>query len=354
VSPETPQATGDPAAPAFQPFDQEGGLVFVVSLPGSEGEFPAERGAEFAERAWARLGYAPAGDAAAVWVHLDRTKRRAQEWIRGGSGLPPLVAEALLAEETRPRAVEREDGLVVILRGVNLNVGAEPDELIVIRLWIEARRAITLRQFRFATIRALRESAQAGRAPATPAALLVSIANGLSVRLGPVVENLQNLLDESEDRSADDNAADLDTRSLAEVRRQAIRLRRFLAPQRDALLVLASSPCVLLDQASRAELQEIAQRTARYVEDLEEVRDRAAVAQEEVRAARERRNGRTMYLLTLVAGVFLPLGFVTGLLGINVGGMPGAESPGAFWVVSVGLVVLAGVLVGAFRWLRWL
>ena len=61
-----------------------------------------------------------------------------------------------------------------------------------------------------------------------------------------------------------------------------------------------------------------------------------------------------MYFLTLVAAVFLPLGLITGLLGINVGGMPGADSAEAFWIVTAGLVVVAGILVGLFRWLRWL
>ncbi|USN98292.1 MAG: hypothetical protein H6810_08900 [Phycisphaeraceae bacterium] len=61
-----------------------------------------------------------------------------------------------------------------------------------------------------------------------------------------------------------------------------------------------------------------------------------------------------MHLLTLFAAVLLPLGLLTGLLGINVGGMPGANDPWAFWIVCVGLCVVAAGLVGLFRWLRWL
>ena len=47
--------------------------------------------------------------------------------------------------------------------------------------------------------------------------------------------------------------------------------------------------------------------------------------------------------------MFLPLGFITGLLGINVGGIPGSGAPWAFWVVVALLVVLAGGLVWVFR-----
>ena len=330
--------------------------MFTTVLPGQASDFPAERSDDVAEAMWSSIDTVP--DGGARWIHLDRTKPRAQAWVRESSGLPSLVGEALLAEETRPRAVERssngQHGLLVILRGVNMNPGAEPDELIVIRMWAEAGRLITLRQFRFATIRKLREHAMEGRAPATAGGVLVAISNGLSLRIGPAVDNLQNLLDEAEDQLAGEDASGLDTRPIAEVRRQAIRLRRFLAPQRDALLGLASSPSELLDAGMRAELQEIAQRTARYVEDLEEVRDRAAVTQEEIRSARERQANRTMYLLTLVAAIALPLGLLTGLLGINVGGMPGADDPAAFWWVTGGMVVVAGGLVAVFRSLRWL
>ena len=345
------------APPPFVPIDEAGGLVFLTRLPGSRDDFPDERGEAVAERFWGKIEPGAGdseGDARPIWIHLDRTKERANHWVNERSGLPEVVGDALLAAETRPRAVERADGLLVILRGVNVNVGAEPDELIVIRMWFEPGRAVTLRQSRFMTVRRLRAAAEQGHAPATTGELLVAIADGVSARLGPVVENLQSLLDGTEDELAEDNPRDVSTRDIAEVRRQAIRLRRYLAPQRDALLALAASPSPLLNQDLRAELQEIAQRTARFVEDLEEVRDRAAVSQEELRAARERQANKTMYLLTLVAAIALPLGLITGLLGINVGGMPGADSPAAFWVVTAGMVVIAGGLVGVFKWLRWL
>ena len=336
-----PALRGDAPAPPFVPYTDDG-LIFACTLPG-----PTPR------VQWTDLPRLFA-QGPPVWMNLDRMKAHVQSWIRTESGLNPSIAEALLADETRPRAVEREDGMLVILRGVNLHPGAEPDELIALRMWLDPTRILTLRQFRFQTVVALREAAQRGQAPATPGGMLVAIANGLANRLGPVVENLQSLLDDTEDQLAADESGGLDARPLAEVRRQAIRLRRYLAPQRDALMHLASSTSPLLDPAQKTELLEIAQRTARFVEDLEEVRDRAAVTQEELRSVRELRASRTMYLLTLVAAVFLPLGLLTGLLGINVGGMPGADSPWAFWIVTGGLVVVALGLVVAFKKLRWL
>jgi len=300
------------------------------------------------------LGWDELDPAGPIWVHMDRTVPRVQKWLAEEAELDEIVIDALLAEGTRPRASSIADGLLVILRGVNLNPGAEPDDMIAIRMWLDHHRVITLRHYRFQTVRDLRHLVEAGKGPNAPIGVMTYIADGLVDKMWPVVENLRSLIDGVEDQLATESIADLDTRDLAEVRRQSIRLRRYLAPQRDTIRELAMRPIPIIDAQSRLELLEAAERTARVVEDLEEVRDRAAVSQEEVRAQREMRASQRMYLLTLVAAVFLPLGLLTGLLGINVGGMPGADSPHAFWWVTGGLVVAAGLLVLLFKKLKWL
>ena len=109
-----------------------------------------------------------------------------------------------------------------------------------------------------------------------------------------------------------------------------------------------------LTDLDRARLREEAERIARLVEDIDADRERAAVTQEELSNRLAEETNRTMYVLSLVAAIFLPLGLLTGLLGINVGGIPGTESPWAFTIVTLGLVGLAGGLVVAFRRMRLL
>lgn len=335
----------------FVPFDEAGGLVLATRLPGSAEEFGPDR------RAWDRLGPEVAGRP--LWVHLDRTREHAQRWLREESGLDSLAVESLLAEETRPRAeafgAGEAAGLLVILRGINLNPGAEPDELISIRMWVDAGRVITLRQFRFRTIAELRERAQRGRAPATPGGFLVAVARGLTEHLGASVGNLEEMLDGIEEAMLTRETDEPDWRSqLATIRRHAIAYRRYLVPQREALSALAVGDSSLLSNRDRAELRSISEQTVRVTEALEEIRDRAAVTQEELRARHEARVGRTVYLLTIVATVMLPLGFLTGLLGINVGGLPLAGSPWGFAIVCVVLAGLAALQVVWFRKKRWL
>lgn len=330
----------------FKHFDEAGGLVFATALPGSAADFADRR------RTWSDLN--STGDAP-LWVHLNRTCERAQRWLRAESGLAPLVVDSLLAEETRPQCQRIGAGLLVILRGVNMNPGAEPDDLIAIRMWIEPKRIITLRQFRFATVVQLREQAMRGEAPKTPGGLLAAVAMGLAQRMGPSVENLEEMVDEIEAEMLESEVDDAGKRSqLAEVRRQAITYRRYLVPQRDALMNLSLLESPLLSEQDKLELRVAAERVARVTESLEETRDRAAVTQDEMRARHEVRMGRTLYLLTIIATIALPLGLLTGLLGINVGGIPLSESSYGFIAVCVimGMVAIGELI--AFRRMKWL
>ena len=334
----------DPHAAHLQiPIDAEGGLLHAICLVGKARLIDTPAATNFDT-----LSTLPTP----IWIHLDRTKPDAQRWLRERSGVDPIVCDALLEENTRPRASERNGGFLAIFRGINLNPGAEPDELISIRIWVDAKRIITLRQTHFHVVSELRSRVRNGTLDTTPMGILVAIASGLSSDLGPVVENLQLLIDDSEDALAEEATHMVSVRELAVVRRQAITLRRYLAPQRDMLVHMLSSPAI--DPRHRAELLECADRTSRFVEDLEEVRDRAAVSQEELRAQRELRSARVMYMLTLVAAVFLPLTFVTGLLGINVGGIPGDSDPLAFWIVTILLIGVGVCIVVLFKRLRWL
>jgi zinc transporter len=331
----------------FTPFDAEAGLILASRLPGDPADFASNR------RSWPDLA-APT-DGPPLWVHLDRTKDRAKRWLHDESGLDHVAADALLDEETRPGAQAIDSGLMVILRGVNVNPGAEPDELITIRMWLAPTRIITLRQFRFQAIADLRAMAQEGRAPRTPGAFLAAVADRLTDQLGPVVENLATLLDDIEESMLDREGDDSGARArLASIRRQAIALRRFLVPQRDALQSLATMQTELLTARDQSMLRHSAEQTARVAEALEEVRDRAAVTSDEVRARHEARIGKTLYLLTIVATIMLPLGFVTGLLGINVGGLPLADSPWGFIIVCAALVALGVAELVWFRRMRWL
>lgn len=288
-----------------------------------------------------------------LWVHLDYAHPRALRWLTEDSGVDPAVVAVLTAEETRPRSMATRGGLLVVLRGVNLNPGADADDMVALRMWVEERRIITTRHRYVKAIEAVRTSLGAGEGPETSSAFLVEVADGLTGRIGAVLSDLDDRVDALDDEVLTDESYELRTK-LGAIRRETVRLRRYLAPQRDAVAHLQSERVAWLDDVSRVHLREIADRTTRYVEDLDSARDRAAVTQDELNSRLSERMNRTMYMLSIVAGIFLPLGLLTGLLGINVGGIPGTQNSFAFLIVCGLLVGVAIVQVVLFKRMHWL
>jgi Mg2+ and Co2+ transporter CorA len=141
---------------------------------------------------------------------------------------------------------------------------------------------------------------------------------------------------------------------ISQLRRQSISIRRYLAPQREAMNRLISENLTWLDELNRLRLREINDRMIRYIEEIDEVRDRASLAQEELLTRVSEQMNERSYIFTIVATIFLPLGFFTGLMGINVGGMPGVEDNTAFWIVVAMCFGLTGLLALVFRLKRWL
>jgi zinc transporter len=289
-----------------------------------------------------------------LWVHLERVADGAKAYLENDSGLDPLVAENLLAEETRPRALEIGGNLLINLRGVNLNPGAETDDMVSLRLWVEPERVITCRQRRLMAVNDIRERIDKGRGPQDAGDFLVEVAARLVDRISPVIEAMDDTEDGLEDQVVTGERQELRGR-LGDLRRQAIGLRRYLAPQREAMSRISSEPIAWLDARHKARLRETSDRIMRYVEDLDAIRERAAVVQDEVANRVSEMINKNMYMLSVVATILLPLGFVTGLLGINVDGMPGSkDSPWAFAVVTgiLGLIVVFEVVI--LRRMKWL
>ena len=288
-----------------------------------------------------------------LWLHLDYAEQGARKWLVEKSGIDPVSCEALLAEETRPRIVAAADALLLILRGVNCNPGADPEDMVSIRFWFERDRIISMRHRKVMAIDDINKSIEAGKGPDSAGDFLVTVSTRLIDRMGNVVGKIDDGVDELEDLVLTKESYELRPK-LANLRRQTISLRRYIAPQRDVLARLQTEKLSWLDDVDRVRIRENAERTARFIDDLDSARDRAAITQEELNNRLTEQMNKTMYLLSIVAAIFLPLGLVTGLLGINVGGIPGTDNKFAFAIVSVALVAFAFVQYLVFKRKRWI
>ncbi|MBT8098715.1 MAG: zinc transporter ZntB [Gammaproteobacteria bacterium] len=292
-------------------------------------------------------------DQGILWVHIDVNDDASRLWLSEVSGVEPSVAEALLAGETRPRSFATKKGLLVVLRGVNTNPGDDPEDMVSIRLWIEDDRIISTRRRRLLSVMDMRDSLEKGEGPKSPGGFLANLTGRLADRIGDFVDNIEERVGDAEASMATLDQTEF-RQTVANLRREIASVRRFLSPQRDALDRLYRQPGKWLSDSEAQELRDETDRITRYLEDLELARERTMVLREEFLGQLAQEQNSRMYVLSVVAAIFLPLTFVTGLLGMNVGGLPGLENPKGFLGSVVIMIVAAAALLAFFRSKKWL
>ena len=288
-----------------------------------------------------------------LWIHIDVNDDASRSWVEKNSGLDPTIVDALLAGETRPRSFSTDQGLLVVLRGVNTNPGQDPEDMVSVRVWIERNRIISTRRRRLFSVIDVKEMLEKGVGPTSPGSFLTYLVDKLADRIGNFIDDIEERVSEAEDTMATQDQTQF-RQMISTLRQQIASVRRFLAPQRDALDRLYRQPGNWLSEEDIRDLRDEADRITRYLEDLDLARERTMVLREEFLGQLAQEQNTRMYVLSVVAAVFLPLTFVTGLLGMNVGGLPGLESPRGFAGSLVIMVVAAVGLLAFFRAKKWL
>ncbi|MCX7566618.1 zinc transporter ZntB [Sulfitobacter sp. F26169L] len=288
------------------------------------------------------------GPARYRWWHFDLSDPQLAPWC--ATHLPAVPAGALMQPETRPRCDTYENGLILNLRGMNLNAGQPAEEMVSVRMWVTDAAVVTVRMRRVFAIDEIRQSAVAQMAPPTPAAFVTTLVTHLTTRIQTEVASISALTEFFEADLEDETTAI--PSELPRTRRRVIRLRRYLDPQRAALNSLAKA--ALIPEDDHPALRELANRTTMSVEELDAQRDRLIAVQDDHDLDVARKQARHSYLISVGAGIFLPISFLTGLFGVNIGGMPGIQSPWAFTVLCLAMVALAAALIVIIRRRNWL
>ncbi len=307
---------------------------------------------------WERAqGWQPKAKHEVLWLHLDRTQPGVTEWLQSELGIPESTAELLTSDSTRPRAFRDGDTLVATLRGINFNPGADPEDMVSMQLWSDGRRVVTLRRLALQTPTDVLADIESGRGPSDAGALITSLAEQLIQRMNAAIVDVNDEIDQLENR--DPRGGDEEDRlaRIAAIRRSSLALQRHMGPQHVALESISRDAPGWFEAHDRREIGETTALLRRFLDDIDVSKESAVVLMDELRSRALARSERTNRRLTLVATVFLPLSFLVGLFGINVGGMPWAQIPGdrdGFWYVTALCIIFAALTVWLFRKWKWL
>jgi zinc transporter len=288
-----------------------------------------------------------------LWVHFDYSSLEAADWITNKSGIDSIAIDALLTEETRPRTTILDDSLLIALRGVNLNPNSKPEDMVSIRLYISTDLIISTRKRDILSVVEIIDILKKGVGPKSSSEFLTELTYRITARMQDVINQIGDRTHFLEENLMD--SADLKFRNeILSIRRETIILRRYLSPQKEALNKLYNDKITWINEYERIELRETNDQLIRHIEELDTIRDKVSLIQEELSNTLSDQMNKKMYILSIISAIFLPLTFLTGLLGINIGGIPGANNDNAFYIFSIILLMVTSAQFLLFKKKKWL
>ena len=163
------------------------------------------------------------------WVHIQSDLPEAAPMLRT-LGLSEDITDSLIALQTRPRVIPLNRGALIFLRGINVNPGADPEDMVSLRLWISGSLIVTARRQdrKLMSVQDTRTRFEQGEVPASTTELLIALLTRIADRIHDKVEDIDESLGDYE---AQESLNKRDRNQLAMLRRQTASIRRHLAPQ---------------------------------------------------------------------------------------------------------------------------
>ena len=188
----------------------------------------------------------------------------------------------MLAEDTGPRALIRDNEVLVNIHGMNLLDPDNQDHMISIRMWFKDNVVITTRRRDILAIEDVKGFIEEGNGPKSIGDFLTMITERVYARMESHIENLDDCVSMVEEKIAIDPEADV-ARDIATIRRRNAEFRRHIIPQKLVLEHLIKSNVGWLPEDNIESLIEGHDRVTRYTEDLNAIRDRVQILNEEIR-----------------------------------------------------------------------
>lgn len=279
-----------------------------------------------------------------VWLHFNLSQASTEKWLHQNLPLSQLFIESINDGSRSTRVELDDDTLVAVVNDVHYDFDFEPSDISTLWLSVGPHLVVSARLQPLRSIDRLRDAVKKGARLRSSIDLLVHLMHDQGDVLVNIVRGTSARVDEIEDKLL---AGKLETKraSLGSLRRLLVRLQRLLAPEPAAMFRLLKSPPVWMQQDDVEDLRQSTEEFNVTLSDMTALQERIKLLQEEIAGRVAEANNRSLFVLTIVTVLALPINIMTGMFGMNVGGIPLAEHPWGFWLV-VSLITLITLVAG--------
>ena len=291
----------------------------------------------------------PANDNEFLWLHFNLAHAACERWMKTHLDLPEAFFEALNEGSSSTRIEQAEKTLLAVINDVAFNFGMASTDVSTMWACVHSKLLITVRAKPLRSVDQLRAAVKHREVFHSPLEMLVHLLQDQADVMLRIVRETTVKVDSIEDRLLAQRIHD-NRAGLASMRRTLVRLQRLLAPEPGSLFRLLNRPPQWALEQDIQALRESTEEFSLVLNDLNALVERIKLLQEELAAQLNEQTNRTLFTLTMVTVLALPINIVAGFFGMNVGGIPFSSSPHGFWLLVL-LVASFTVLAGwwAFR-----
>ena len=287
-----------------------------------------------------------------LWIDVDARDADELGTAAAAVGLEPQGLRRLSRVDRRARILRLPDRVVLTLGAV------EPDDPEARRheldLVVGPNHVVTVHDGPLSPLDAFRkdieQEPELGALDA--AAFTAGLIDAVIAAYFRQIEAIERDIDALDELAVQVRSDERFLQSVLVLRRRIARLRRALAPNREALLPLERP-----DFELRADLGPVwpgtIQRLERAIDAVENARELLVGSFDLYLGRSSQRTNDVMKVLTLVSAIALPGIVLAGVMGMNFE-LPFFEEPGNFWLVAGAMLIMAGIILGAARWRRWI
>jgi len=286
-----------------------------------------------------------------IWLHFNLAHAAAPKWLQDHLALSEKFHESLQDGSRSTRVEMDDDTLVAVVNDVHYDFSFEPNDISTLWLSVGPHLVLSARLKPLRSIDKLREAVKHGERLGSSVALLVHLMHDQGDVLVNIVRNITQKVDDIEDRLL---AGRLETKraNLGALRRLLVRLARLLAPEPAALFRLLKQPPSWIAESDLEDLRQSTEEFNVALSDMSALRERIKLLQEEIAGRVAEANNRSLFVLTMVTVLALPINILTGMFGMNVGGIPWNEAPHGFLIVVSIIVFVTAVALAIMLRLR--
>ncbi|MBC8448832.1 MAG: magnesium/cobalt transporter CorA [Chloroflexi bacterium] len=234
-------------------------------------------------------------------------------------GFHPLAVDDALEETHVPKVDDWGAYIYLVLHAVVFDVhGVEPLHTLELDVFLGSNYLVTYRTRPISAVDRVWAACQRDERHLQRGAarLLYQLADELVADYMPVVEGMDETIDQIEDQIFDSPGPSLLERIFT-LKRGLLRLRRMIAPQREVLNKLARGDYAIIGEEDRVFFRDVYDHLVRLHDITESLRDLLGGALDTYLLVISNRMNEVMKTLTLITTLFMPVSFLTGFFGMN-------------------------------------